>query len=184
VEAPAFRPGKWVFRPAGKNSLKEFGFSLGGNAAMQLAPQEIRTFFITSVTAERRNILQSDRMAILFIDVLQENRKKERFMLHEFVVMPNHFHLLITPAYVIQYIKGGFSFRAKKELEFRPAIWQESFTNHRIRDADDYAKHRTYIVENPVRAKLAERAESFPYSSAYPGTELDAVPPALKRLFS
>ena len=61
----------------------------------------------------------------------------------QFVVMPNHFHLLITPAYeiplekVIQYIKGGFSFRAKKELEFRPAIWQESFTNHRIRDADD-----------------------------------------------
>jgi len=157
---------------------------------MQLAPQEIRTFFITSVTAERRNILQSDRMARLFIDVLQENRKKERFLLHEFVVMPNHFHLLITPAYeiplekVIQYIKGGFSFRAKKELEFRPAIWQESFTNHRIRDADDYAKHRTYIVENPVRAKLAERAESFPYSSAFPGTDLDAAPPALKRLFS
>src|SRR5436309_12062866 len=91
---------------------------------MQLAPQEIRTFFITSVTAERRNILQSDRMARLFIDVLQENRKKERFLLHEFVVMPNHFHLLITPAYeiplekVIQYIKGGFSFRAKKELGF------------------------------------------------------------------
>ena len=154
---------------------------------MQLAPQEIRTFFITSVTAERRNILQSDRMARLFIDVLQENRKKDRFLLHEFVIMPNHFHLLITPAYeiplekAIQYVKGGFSFRAKKELDFRAAIWQEGFTNHRIRDADDYAKHRTYIVENPVRARLAERAELFPYSSAWPGTELDAAPPALKR---
>ena len=102
--------------------------------------------------------------------------------------MPNHVHLLITPAHdialekAIQYIKGGFSSRAKKELDFRAGIWQESFTNHRIRDADDYAKHRTYIVENPVRAKLAERAESFPYSSAYPGTELEAAPPALKRL--
>ena len=154
---------------------------------MQLAPQEIRTFFITSVTAERRNILQSDRMARLFIDVLQENRKKVRFLLHEFVVMPNHVHLLITPAHdialekAIQYIKGGFSFRAKKELDFRAAIWQESFTNHRIKDADDYAKHRTYILEHPVRARLAEGAELFPYSSAWPGTELDAAPPALKR---
>src|SRR5436853_919666 len=155
--------------------------------AMQLAPQEIRTFFITSVTAERRNILQSDRMARLFINVLQENRKKERFLLHEFVVMPNHFHLLITPAHdialekTIQYIKGGFSFRAKKELDFRAAIWQESFTNHRVKDADDYAQHRMYILENPVRARLAERPELFPYSSAWPGIELDAAPPALKR---
>jgi putative transposase len=92
---------------------------------MKLAPQEIRTFFVTSITNGRRSILQSRKMAGLFMDVLQENRKKSRFLLHEFVVMPDHFHLLITPATdvsmekAVQFIKGGFSFRAKKELALR-----------------------------------------------------------------
>jgi REP element-mobilizing transposase RayT len=37
-------------------------------------------------------------MAQLLVDVLAENRRKRRFLLHEFVIMPNHIHLLLTPA--------------------------------------------------------------------------------------
>jgi putative transposase len=37
-------------------------------------------------------------MAQLLVDVLAENRRKRRFLPHEFVIMPNHFHLLLTPA--------------------------------------------------------------------------------------
>jgi len=37
-------------------------------------------------------------MAELLIDVLNENRRKGRLSLHEFVIMPDHFHLLTTPA--------------------------------------------------------------------------------------
>src|SRR5262249_50051421 len=63
---------------------------------------------------------------------------------HEFVVMPDHFHLILTPApevsleKALQYIKGGFSFHAKKELQITSLSWEESFTNHRIRDPEDY----------------------------------------------
>src|SRR5437762_7812537 len=64
---------------------------------MSLASQTVRTFFVTSVTWNRHAVLQSDRMAGLLVDCLAQNRKKERFQLHEFVVMPNHFHLLLTP---------------------------------------------------------------------------------------
>jgi hypothetical protein len=69
-------------------------------------------------------------MAQLLLDVLAENRKK-RFLLHEFVIMPNHFQLLLTPAAgvplekALQLIKGGFSFRrpatrASKALNLVP----------------------------------------------------------------
>ena len=97
---------------------------------MPLAPQEIRTFFVTSVTASHSPVLQTARMSPLLLDVLQENRKQKRFLLHEFVIMPDHFHLLLTPApdisleKCLQYIKGGFSFRARKELDFKHDIWQ------------------------------------------------------------
>ena len=154
---------------------------------MELAPQEIRTFFVTSVTIGRRSILQSQSMAGLLMDVMQQNRKKDRFLLHEFVIMPDHFHLLITPAVhvslerAVKFIKGGFSFRAKKELGFDLSIWQESFTNHRIRDVADYESHREYIHQNPVRKGLARTPSEYPYSSAFPGMELDPAPPALKR---
>ncbi len=91
----------------------------------------------------RRALLQSDRMAQLLVDVLSENRQKRRFLLHEFVIMPNHFHLLLTPAaevpleWALQLINGGFSYRAKREIHFAFEIWQASFVNHRIRDTED-----------------------------------------------
>ncbi len=91
---------------------------------MLQAAQSTRTFFVSSTTAGRRALLQSDRMAQLLVDVLAEIRHKRRFLLHEFVIMPNHFHLLLTPAAEIplekalQFIKGGFSYRAKREIHF------------------------------------------------------------------
>src|SRR6266852_1029101 len=116
-------------------------------------------------------------MAVLLMDVLAENRRKSCFLLHEFVMMPNHFHLLLTPAAEIplvkalQFIKGGFSFRAKRELPFAFEIWQASFVNHRIRDAEDYQHHRTDIWQNPVRAGLSDRPEMFARSSAAKGMQ-------------
>ena len=126
-------------------------------------------------------------MARLFLNVLQDYRNQGRYLLHEFVVMPDHFHLIVTPAADVplekagQYIKGGFSFRAGKELAFRSLVWQEKdFTNHRIRDAEDYQKHREYIHHNPVKAGLVKTPSAYPYSSAFPGMEVDAPPAWLK----
>jgi len=62
------------------------------------APQEIRTFFVTSVTNARRALFREPSMARLLMNVLADNRAKQRFLLHEFVIMPDHFHLILTPA--------------------------------------------------------------------------------------
>ncbi len=179
-EGHGFSPGKRVFKPARTLYLPTTG--LLALVRMPEAAQSARTFFVTSTTAGRRAVLQSDRMAQLLV----ENRRKSRFLLHEFVIMPNHFHLLLTPAEEIplekalQFIKGGFSYRAKREIHIAFEIWQASFVNHRIRDAEDYKHHHTYIWENPVRAGLSERPELFAWSSASLGMELDAPPPGLK----
>jgi putative transposase len=153
---------------------------------MRDAPREIRTFFVTSIAHGRDPLFKKKEMARLLLDVLADNRRKGRFLLHEFVVMPDHFYLIVTPAEnvplekAVQFIKGGFSFRAKKELGFQSLIWQESFTNHRIRDPEDYTRHREYIHDNPLKAGLATTSSGYPYSSAFPGTELDPAPPGLK----
>jgi putative transposase len=141
-----------------------------------------RTFFITSVTAQRRTLFQRDATADLFVEVLLHYRDQGKYLLHEFVVMQDHFHALITPSddvsleKAVQFIKGGFSFRLKSKF----SVWQASFTNHRIRDEEDFEGHREYIRMNPVRARLVARAEEYRYSSASGKFALDPMPQGLK----
>src|SRR5258708_22297516 len=130
-------------------------------------------YFITASTFQKQNILQSDRMAGLFVDVLLHYRRTQKYLLQEFVVMPDHFHLLITPSEslerAMQLIKGGFSFRAKRELGFIHEIWQPSFYDRRVRDAEEYFAFRAYIRHNPRKRGLTVKAENYRYSSALPG---------------
>ena len=67
----------------------------------------------------------------------------------------------------MQLIKGGFSFRASKELGFRGEVWQRGFSDVRIVDELSFQQHRGYIEDNPVKAGLANSAEEFPFGSAF-----------------
>ena len=153
---------------------------------MRLAPQQIRTFFVTGVTWQRRPLFKSEPLALLFIETLLRYRAQGRFQVHEFVLMPDHFHLLITPApdvsleKAVQLIKGGFSFRVKRELGSNAEVWQVGFTEHRVRGAEDFEYHANYIRQNPVRAGLAETAAEYAYGSAKGGVQLDPPLPWLK----
>jgi len=144
-----------------------------------------RTFFVTTVAWQRSPIFRDERKARLLLDVLFHYSGLGKFLLHEFVIMPNHLHALVTPAPEIslersmQFIKGGSSYRLGKEFS-KVLVWQESFTNHRIHDAKDYEAHREYIRLNPVRAGLVASAEAYAYSSANPALRLDAAPQGLK----
>jgi putative transposase len=98
--------------------------------------------------------------------------------------MPEHFHALITPTLTleraVQFVKGGFSYRAKKELSSSMEIWQRGFSDHRIRDREDLEIHVDYIYRNPVGRGLAESTTDYPYCSAYPASDKDEVPQWLK----
>src|SRR5208283_3303027 len=117
------------------------------------------TYFITACAFQKQQLLQSERMARLFLDVLLHYRSQEKYLLHEFVLMPDHFHLLITPLSTLertlQLIKGAFSFRAKKELGFHGEIWEKSFYDRRVRDWEEYSTFRQYIHRNPMKRGLA-----------------------------
>jgi putative transposase len=112
------------------------------------------------------------------------NYRPERYLIHGFVLMPDHFHMLITPSasleLAVQCLKGGFSFRAKRAFKWTGEIWVTGFSDHRIRDEEDFNAHLTYIANNPVKAHLVERSEQYLYGSAGGAFELDAFPRGLK----
>ena len=154
--------------------------------AREHATNNGQTYFVTSDTWERRALFRAETWARLFFKNLLHYRG-ESYLLHEFVLMPDHFHLLVTPAgaleRAVQLIKGGFSHRVKQELGSNAEIWRRGFADHRIRDWDDYDRHLHYIHLNPVKKHLCTSAGEYRYSSAYPGWKLDPIPQGLKPHF-
>jgi putative transposase len=146
------------------------------------APQELRTYFVTSITANRRRLFQVDANAELLLQIICNHRTKNRFALHAFVIMPDHFHALLTPApdvsleKTMQFIKGGFSFQLKSKLD----VWMRSFNESQIRSREKFDTCRTYIEANPVRKGMVPSAEEFVYSSAHRREIVDARPAHLQ----
>jgi putative transposase len=121
-------------------------------------------YFVSTQTDGRKPFFRHERWARLMLDVLR-HYDGTGYKLHAFVIMPDHLHLLITPSESVeksvQLFKGGFSFRAKRELEWKGEIWQPGFTDHRIRDEDDWGRHLEYIRTNPIEARLIQ--DSIPF---------------------
>lgn len=122
----------------------------------------------------------------IFVETLQRYRASGFYKLHAFVLMPEHFHVLLTPSdevtieRAVQYIKGGSAHRIGKELVIRFPVWQRGYSDHRIRDAQDFAVHVRYIEQNPVKRRLATAAKEYAWSSASGGYSTDDTPQRLK----
>jgi putative transposase len=143
------------------------------------------TYFVTANVLQRKSLFQVEKIARLFIEVLMDYRTQKKYLLHEFVVMPEHLHVIITPTKItleraMQCIKGGFSFQLNKNLRVKKEVWQPSFFDRRIRNSLEYQKFKDYIWQNPVKRFLARTPEEYPYSSANPCFHLDPVPQRLK----
>lgn len=93
------------------------------------------------------------------------------YLLHAFAVMPNHVHALVTPKVGLSAItkqwKGATARRANLILgrKGRP-FWQNECFDHWARNPAQCERIRSYIEWNPVRARLIERPEDWPWSSA------------------
>jgi putative transposase len=149
--------------------------------AREIVRSSGQTYFVSSQTAERQPFFRHERWAILMQEIFQHYRG-ESYLLHAYVVMPDHFHLIISPKEslerAMQNIKGGFSFRAKSAFDWKHNIWQPGFSDHRIRDAEDWDCHVAYMRHNPVKNKLSVSSEDYRYLAV----NLDPIPQRLKPL--
>ena len=83
--------------------------------------------------------------------------------------MPDHVHLLMVfnPQVEMSKSIGCWKSYCAREIGF---IWQRGYFDHRIRNATGLLEKAEYLVSNPVRAGLIERADDWAYS--YKGTDL------------
>jgi putative transposase len=116
-----------------------------------------------------RRLLQTERNAGLLIDVLRSLIAERSIKLHDFVVMPDHLHLLLTVDFemtvekAMQLVKGRFSYRLGKEFGFKGEVWQRGFSEVQVLSDGSFGEYRAYIANNPVKAGLVDALGRYPY---------------------
>jgi REP element-mobilizing transposase RayT len=98
----------------------------------------------------------------------------ERYLLREWVVMPNHVHALVWPmpnhllGDIVKTWKQFTSLRAKRALGQAAGIfWQREAFDHWVRDDRERARIARYIRNNPVKAGLCAQPADWRWGSAF-----------------
>jgi putative transposase len=107
----------------------------------------------------------------LFGDVVSKLKAHERFDLVAWVVLPDHFHMIIDPlennlSNLVRKMKLSFSHQYRQQRNmYRGKLWQRRFWDHIIRDDNDLNKHIDYIHYNPVKHGLVSSTFEWKHSS-------------------
>jgi len=137
------------------------------------------SYFVTTDTWQKHLLFMNAELAKIVVEQLLSCRDRGFYKLHAFVLMPDHLHVLLTPGETttiekaMQMIKGGSAHRIGIEKPQKFPIWQTGFHDRWMRDTEEYLGSKHYIEQNPVKARLVEKADDYAYSSANGKYSLD-----------
>ena len=115
-------------------------------------------------------LLKQPRLAKIVAEKIVESQSKFG-LVHAFVVMPNHVHLLVTlsedcnSSSYVKYVKGGTAHAINQAAERKGRLWQPDYLDKLIRDEEHFVRTAAYIEWNPVKAGLVGDPKEFPFSS-------------------
>ena len=151
--------------------------------------------FITSSTYRRVKLFDSERFRRDFVDVLRQLREQWGFLLIGWVVMPEHFHLLLQPqpaestTRILQELKKQTGLRVISTLganrqypwcakvltwlrlpptvhsDSHYRVWQRRFYPFNVYSPKKRLEKLNYMHGNPVRRGLVSSPEQWPWSS-------------------
>ncbi|MGH9432903.1 MAG: REP-associated tyrosine transposase [Terriglobia bacterium] len=105
------------------------------------------------------------------VQSIEESRSRLGFGLYGYVLMPDHWHVLLWPSgvltisWVLQDIKYVSARRINRSRRTRGSIWQRQFWDRFVRHAREFSHRLEYMHMNPVRKGLVAKAEEWQWSS-------------------
>lgn len=149
------------------------------------------TYFFTVNLLKRRQNDLLVRHINLLRQVVLSVQKRHPFVIHAWVVLPEHLHAIIELppddsdfAMRWRLIKSDFS-KGIPPVEYRSTvrvqrgergIWQRRYWEHLIRDEADYRAHMDYVHINPMKHGLVNRVRDWPYSTFHRLVEKSVYP--------
>jgi putative transposase len=109
----------------------------------------------------------------LFVQCLEDMRRRFDMCIYGYVVMPEHVHLLVnepdrvTLADAIHYLKLSFAkrLRSRRGAMQSGSFWQKRYYDRNVRDAREFAEKLRYLHRNPVKRGLVKEPGEWKWSS-------------------
>lgn len=128
-----------------------------------------RHYFITTNLDKRRELFNSPAAADIVKQCVQWMEDQSRWTWISYVIMPDHFHLVLqlgrnwTLSQCMKSFKTFTSRRIGEALHMDDSVWQEGFFDHCFRSDEKFFEVLFYVYWNPVKAGLAG-----PFQTDYP----------------
>ena len=126
-------------------------------------------YFITIVTKDREKILSEINLENIIIlteigkliekSILFINQNENKVL--EYIIMPNHIHLIIklknSEKSILKIVKDFKKFTTRNiKKDYGKILWQRSYYDKVIRNENQYIELLNYIRENPIKWNLDE----------------------------
>jgi putative DNA methylase len=142
----------------------------------ELQPQPGKQFIIADLrldaAATGPRWLSDPKIAGYAEAAIRRGAELGHYVLHAYVVMPNHVHILIDPVAPLRRITAGIKGVSAQDANKALArtgkpFWQDESFDRWIRNSTQFHRIRNYIEQNPVKAGLTVKAEDWQWSSAH-----------------
>jgi len=126
-------------------------------------------YHLTVCTDKRRAHFANTQVANTFCQTLQSLVAQKRITPLCWVLMPDHFHMLLRLseaqelAKAMNQLKGLTARNCNLAMERQGSLWQRGYFDHALRSEEDRIALARYIVANPLRAGLVKRVGDYPY---------------------
>ena len=130
-------------------------------------------FHVVNRGVERRKVFLDDHDYKRFITLLRKGKQRAPVKIYGFCLMPNHFHIIISPETnealgdYMHWVTGKYAleFRIRTETRGLGHVFQQRYWSRGCDEVDAYFLMLRYTEANPKRAAMVRRAEEWEWSS-------------------
>lgn len=137
-----------------------------------------REFYVSAVYHvynrgnNRLEVFKDEEDKEIFLGLLAHYRGRFGFQIYAICLMDNHYHMIIetiqkhSVSRIMHALLLAYSIRYRTKHQYVGHLWQSRFKSRVIEREQYFMECLEYIHQNPVKAKVVDRACDYKYSSA------------------